>query len=80
VREMGLGMNPAIRPDRILGDVTAFERITGLHLSLGAKHSIYPKPHIKRREGRYHIDVFVQADQITLDGEVLFEKGVYHYA
>lgn len=79
VRELGLGMNPAIRPDRILADVTAFERITGLHLSLGGKHAIYPKPHIKRREGRYHIDVFVQADEITLDGEVLFKDGVYHY-
>ncbi len=77
VRELGLGMNPAITKENILSDVTAFERINGLHLSLGAKHSIYGKPGFKKDEGRYHIDVFVQADEITLDGEVLFKDWKY---
>ena len=77
VREMGLGLNPAITKENILSDVTAFERINGLHLSLGAKHSIYGKPGFKKDEGRYHIDVFIQADEITLDGEVLFKDWEY---
>lgn len=77
VRELGLGMNPAITKEHILSDVTAFERINALHLSLGAKHSIYGKPGFKKDEGRYHIDVFIQADEITLDGEVLFKDWKY---
>ncbi len=77
VREFGLGMNNAISREHIISDVTAFERITGLHLSLGSKHSIYGKPGFKRSEGRYHIDVFVDVKKIMLDGEVLYENGTY---
>lgn len=77
VREFGLGMNPAIRPDRILNDVTAFERITGLHMSLGAKHSVYGKPGFRKKDGRYHIDIFIAAEEILLDGEVLYREGIY---
>jgi len=78
VREFGLGMNPAIRKDRILNDMTACERITGLHLSLGGKHSIYKKPGMSRKKGgRYHIDVFVDSDEILLDGEVIYKDWTY---
>lgn len=77
VREMGLGMNKAISKEHILSDVTSFERINGLHLSLGAKHSIYGKPGFKKKGGRYHIDVFIAAEEILLDGEVLFDGENY---
>ncbi len=77
VREFGLGMNPAIRKGRLLDDITACERMTGLHLSLGGKHSIFKKPGFNKKHGRYHIDVFVDADQILVDGEVIFEGGEY---
>lgn len=77
VREFGLGMNPAITKEHGLSDVTAFERITGLHLSLGAKHSVYGKPGFRKKDGRYHIDIFVAADEILLDGETLYKDGSY---
>lgn len=79
VREMGLGMNNAISREHMLSDITAFERITGLHLSLGAKHSIYAKPGFGKKEGRYHIDVFVDTKEILLDGEPVFKDGTYLY-
>ena len=74
VREFGLSLNPAMSKHRIVNDITAFERQRGLHLSLGAKHATYPKPGLKRKDGRYHVDVFVDVKKIIVNNEVLFEK------
>jgi len=38
LRELGFGMNRAFSRDRRVADVGAFERVCGVHLSLGARH------------------------------------------
>ncbi len=77
VREFGFGMNPAMYKGRMLDDMGACERITGLHLSLGGKHDIFKKEGFKKKKTRYHIDVLIDAEKISLDGEVLYQGGKY---
>ncbi len=59
VREFGIGLNPAFSPTKTVSDVGMFERMLGIHLSLGGKHAIYAKPGLSRRHSRFHVDVFV---------------------
>lgn len=68
VREFGIGLNPAMGKDRMLSDITAFERQRGLHFSLGEKHPVYRKPGFSPKKTHYHIDVFVDVEAIELDG------------
>jgi leucyl aminopeptidase (aminopeptidase T) len=75
VREFGLGLNRAMSKHRIVSDITAFERQQGLHLSIGAKHAIYPKPGFHRKHGRYHVDIFVDVERIVIDGEAVYQEG-----
>lgn len=77
VREFGLGLNRAMNKQRVVSDITAYERMNGLHFSLGAKHGVYKKPGLNPKKTRYHIDIFVDAQTILADDEVLFENGVY---
>jgi aminopeptidase len=77
VREFGLGLNPAMGKERMLNDITAFERMKGLHLSLGGKHAIYAKPGLGRKQGRYHVDIFVDVERILINNEIMFENGEY---
>jgi|GEM_PF-85239 len=77
VREFGLGLNRAMDKAHVVSDITAYERMNGMHLSLGAKHTIYAKPGLSRKHGRYHIDVFVDAQEIFLDDECIFRQGTY---
>jgi len=77
VRELGLGLNPAMDRHRVVNDITAYERMTGLHMSLGEKHGVYKKPGLEPGKTRYHVDVFVAADRILIDDEVVFENGKY---
>ncbi len=77
VRELGFGMNRAFSKDCMVSDIGTYERMCGVHLSLGAKHGSYGKPHIKRGEGKYHIDVFAQTESVTLDGEVVYRDGAW---
>jgi len=78
VREFGLGLNRAMGKEKIVYDITAFERQHGMHLSLGAKHAIYAKPGFHRKKGRYHVDVFVDIDQIKIDNEIVYTDGEFH--
>lgn len=71
VREFGVGLNPAMGKDRVLNDITAFERQKGLHLSLGEKHGVYAKPGYVPKKTHFHIDIFVEFDRIEADGEDL---------
>jgi aminopeptidase len=80
IRELGFGMNPAFSRERWVLDVGAFERVSGTHLSLGAKHGVYKKPHIKRKDGRHHIDVFPITDRALIDNQVVYEAGKYTIA
>jgi len=77
MRELGFGMNRAFSFDRTVGDVGAFERMCGVHLSLGAKHALYNKPNIRKKTARQHVDVFVLTESVTLDDEVIYQDGAW---
>ena len=67
IREIGFGLNRGIERENPLLDVTAFERVRGVHLSLGEKHSTYKKPGIRAHKARYHIDLFLATDSVSTD-------------
>ena len=77
LRELGFGMNRAFSRDRLVSDVGAFERVCGVHLSLGARHGVYKKPHLNRKEARHHVDTFVVTDRVLLDDDVVFAGGAW---
>ncbi len=75
VRELGFGMNRAFSRERTVDDIGTYERMCGIHLSLGAKHGQYQKPQFKRKDARFHVDVFVQTDAVYLDDEQVYRDG-----
>lgn len=77
LREIGFGLNRAFTKDRSVSDIGSFERMCGVHLSLGAKHGIYGKPNFKRGDGKYHIDVFAVTEQVSLDEQVIYLDGAW---
>lgn len=77
IREIGFGLNRAITRERYLQDITAFERILGMHLSLGEKHSVYKKVGIPTHKTKFHVDLFPLVDRVFADGELIFENGAY---
>ncbi len=77
LREIGFGLNRAFTQDRTVSDIGTYERMCGLHLSLGAKHGIYPKPGFKRNDGKHHVDVFAVTECLTLDDKVVYRNGAW---
>lgn len=77
VRELGFGLNRAFTRERRVDDIGTYERMCGIHLSLGAKHGVYPKPGFKRKDARYHIDVFVVTDAVYLGDERVYRDGAW---
>jgi len=77
LREIGFGLNRAFTKDRGVSDIGSYERMCGVHLSLGAKHGVYGKPNFKRGDGKYHIDVFVVTERVTLDEQVIYLDGAW---
>ena len=77
VRELGFGMNRALTAERRVSDIGTYERMCGVHLSLGAKHGVYSKPGLNRRHTRYHVDIFAVTESVTLGGEVVFRDGAW---
>lgn len=75
VRELGLGLNRAFSPERMVRDIGTYERICGVHLSLGAKHGVYSKPQIRRATAKYHIDVFPVTHGLSIDNQAVFQHG-----
>lgn len=75
VRELGLGMNRAFSKERTVRDIGTYERMCGIHLSLGSKHGSYAKPHIKRGEGRHHVDVFAVTKSVKFGDEEVYRDG-----
>ncbi|QYF91818.1 hypothetical protein KY495_13550 [Massilia sp. PAMC28688] len=75
LRELGFGMNRAFTRERRVNDIGTYERMCGIHLSLGAKHGVYPKPGFKRKDARYHVDVFAVTDAVYLDDEQVYRDG-----
>ncbi|MEO7496662.1 MAG: hypothetical protein ABIT83_25880 [Massilia sp.] len=75
VRELGFGMNRAFSRERRVDDIGTYERMCGIHLSLGAKHGVYPKPGFKRKDARYHVDVFAVTEAVYLDEQLMYRDG-----
>jgi len=75
VRELGFGMNRAFSRERLVDDIGTYERMCGIHLSLGAKHGVYAKPQFKRKDARYHVDIFAVTEAVYLDGEQVYRDG-----
>jgi hypothetical protein len=75
LRELGFGMNRAFSATRTVRDVGTYERMCGVHLSLGAKHGVYSKPIIKRKDARFHVDVFAITEAVYLDDEHIYANG-----
>jgi aminopeptidase len=75
VRELGFGMNRALTRDRRLVDIGSYERMCGIHLSIGQKHTIYTKEGFPKRSSKYHVDVFADVATVLIDGEVVYEGG-----
>jgi hypothetical protein len=61
----------------MVDDIGTFERMCGIHLSLGAKHGVYAKPQFKRKEARYHVDVFAVTEAVYLDDEQIYRDGAW---
>jgi aminopeptidase len=77
LRELGFGMNRAFSKDRTVNDIGTYERMCGIHLSLGAKHGIYNKPNIRRATARHHVDVFAATELVMLDDAVVYRDGAW---
>jgi hypothetical protein len=77
VRELGFGMNRAFTRDARVSDVGTYERMCGIHLSLGAKHAVYAKPELPRKHGKYHVDVFAVTESVHLDDTQIFRDGAW---
>ncbi len=77
LRELGLGMNRAFTNDRTVLDIGTFERMCGVHVSLGSKHAMYNKPNIRKKTAKHHVDVFTLTERVTLDGDVIYREGAW---
>lgn len=77
LRELGFGMNRAFTRERVVSDIGTYERMCGVHLSLGAKHTIYKKPNFKRKEAKHHVDIFVVTESVALDDQVIYQNGAW---
>lgn len=75
VRELGFGLNRAFTRELRVDDIGTYERMCGIHLSLGAKHGVYPKPGFRRKDARFHIDVFAVTDAVYLGDERVYRDG-----
>jgi aminopeptidase len=75
VRELWMGLNPAITTKTSLSDINFYERKTGIHLSLWKKHGIYGKKLPKTEIQRFHIDIFIAVDSVFVDENQVFENG-----
>ncbi len=77
VRELGFGLNRAITRTIQIHDVGIYERMCGVHLSLGAKHALYPKVGFDKKKVKFHVDVFAVIDSVTIDDETVYEEDAY---
>jgi aminopeptidase len=77
LRELGFGMNRSFSRERTVTDIGTYERMCGIHLSLGAKHGVYKKPQIKRAASWHHVDVFAVTELVYLDETVVYQNGAW---
>lgn len=77
LRELGFGMNRAFSPERMVCDIGTYERVCGVHLSLGKKHGVYKKPNFKRGTTWHHVDVFAVTHLVYLDDEIVYQDNAW---
>ncbi len=77
LRELGFGMNRAFSQNKTVTDIGTYERMCGVHLSLGAKHGVYKKSNFKRGDTWHHVDVFAVTQLVYLDDHVVYENGAW---
>lgn len=77
VRELGLGLNKGLTKTKRLTDISAYERVHGMHMSIGMKHDIYRKKIEKGKVQRFHIDMFPDIKSIQIDDTMVFDHGEY---
>jgi aminopeptidase len=77
LRELGFGMNRAFTRDKTVNDIGTFERMCGIHLSLGAKHGVYKKNNLKGSNTWHHVDVFAVTEAVYLDDKRVYENGMW---
>lgn len=75
LRELGFGMNRAFTPERTVSDIGTYERMCGIHLSIGSKHGVYKKANFKRGNTWHHVDIFPVTQAVYLDDSIVFENG-----
>ncbi len=78
IRELGFGLNRAFNQDRIVADIGSYERMCGIHLSLGAKHGLYKRKTFKNETIKYHVDVFAVTESVVLDDTEVYKDGAWH--
>lgn len=76
VRELGFGLNRALTRTQRVTDIGTYERMCGIHLSLGTKHLQYKKPEFPNKGG-FHVDVFLVAKRVEIDGVCVYKGGRY---
>ena len=76
LRELGFGLNRALTRKKWVSDIGTYERMCGIHLSLGVKHLQYKKPNFPKKQG-FHVDVFVDTQCVEIDGVNVFRGGSY---
>ncbi len=77
IREIGFGLNRAITRENYVKDITAFERLVGVHFSLGEKHTVYKKQGITPDKTRFHVDVFPVIESVFADEKLIFQDDMY---
>ncbi len=74
IREFGLGLNKAMGKGRIVDNITTFERMLGLHISVGKKHNVFKG----RSKSMWHLDVFLDLERIVIDDKVVYKDNAYY--
>ncbi len=77
IRELGFGLNRAFTKERRVSDIGAYERMCGIHISMGAKHAMYTKEGFPKKQCKYHVDIFPAVKRVLIDEEVVFEGEKY---
>lgn len=77
LRELGFGMNRAFSQHKTVSDIGTYERMCGIHLSLGAKHGVYKKNYFKGTVVKHHVDVFAVTKAVYLDDVLVYENGTW---
>lgn len=75
LRELGFGMNRAFNQERTVSDIGTYERMCGIHLSLGKKHGVYKKANFRKADTWHHVDVFAVTQCVYLDETIVYQNG-----